>query len=233
VTTSTGKSAFRRGFLDGLPFVLTGAPFGLLFGVVATEAGLKLYESMSMSVLVIAGASQLTALAQMQEQAPVLLVIAAALAVNLRMAIYSAALAPHIGGAPFWQRALAAYILVDNAYATSIAEYEKRPEQPVAVKMAYFFGTALPVWVAWYLSTLAGALIGRGVPDSWALDFALPVAFLAILAPMVRTLAHLVAALVSLAASLALAVLPFNTELLVAAVLAMMAGAEVERRRGR
>jgi predicted branched-subunit amino acid permease len=68
------------------------APFGLLLGAVSTEAGLNLIETMTMTVLVIAGAAQFTALALLEEQAPMLIVIIAALTVNLRMAIYSAAL---------------------------------------------------------------------------------------------------------------------------------------------
>jgi predicted branched-subunit amino acid permease len=47
---------------------------------------------MTMTVLVIAGAAQFTALALLEEQAPMLIVIIAALAVNLHMAMYSAAL---------------------------------------------------------------------------------------------------------------------------------------------
>lgn len=229
---TTGKSAFVRGFVDGLPFTLTGAPFGFLFGLVATEAGFDLVEVMATAALVVAGAAQFTALAQMQDGAPVALILAAALAVNLRLAIYSAALAPHLGPAPLWQRALAAYMLVDNAYATAAAEYERRPDTPLPLKMVYFVATALPVLLVWLPATFAGAQLGVALPPEYGLDFAIPVAFLAILAPMVRTLAHLAAALTSLAVSLALAVLPYNTELLVAALLAMIAGAEVERRRG-
>ena len=99
-------STFWRGFRDGSPFVLGTAPFGLVFGVLATEAGLNLLEVMSMCVLVIAGAAQFAALAQMQDSAPVILVVAAALTVNLRMAMYSASIAPHLKDAPFWQRAV-------------------------------------------------------------------------------------------------------------------------------
>ncbi len=72
------------------------APFGLLFGVVATEAGLNLVETLTLTVLVIAGAAQFTALALLEDQAPTIIVIIASLAVNLRMAMYSAALFPHL-----------------------------------------------------------------------------------------------------------------------------------------
>ncbi|MGB5557130.1 MAG: AzlC family ABC transporter permease [Paracoccaceae bacterium] len=229
---TTTKSAFWRGFRDGSPFILGAAPFGLLFGVLATEAGMNLVEVMSMGVLVIAGASQFTALAQMQENAPVVMVLAAALAVNMRMAMYSAALAPHLGPAPFWQRAVAAYILVDNTYAVSAAEFHRRPDQTTGQKMAFYIGCAIPVWVVWYAATLTGALLGQTIPPEFALDFAVPIAFLAIVAPMLRTIAHVAAALTSMILGLALAFLPYSSGLLIAAAVAMIVGSEIERRMG-
>jgi hypothetical protein len=66
---------------------------------------------------VIAGASQFAALQLMSENAPTLIVVASALAVNLRMAMYSAALAPHLGPASLKDRALIAYMNVDQSYA--------------------------------------------------------------------------------------------------------------------
>ena len=230
---TTTKSAFWRGFRDGSPFILGVMPFGLLFGVLGTEAGLDLVEVMGMSVLVIAGAAQFAALSQMQENAPVIMVLAAALAVNLRMAMYSASLAPHLGDAPFWKRAAVAYILVDNTYAVSIAEYDRHPAQSTRDKLAFYFGSAVPALVFWYASTLTGALLGQTIPPEFALDFAVPIAFMAIVAPMLRTLAHVAAALTSIVLALALAFLPYSAGLLIAAAAAMVVGAEVERRMGR
>ena len=72
---------------------------------------------MGFSVLLIAGASQFTALQQMLDGAPVWIVLAAALTVNLRMAMYSAAMIPHFGDAPLWQRLLIAFFNVDQSYS--------------------------------------------------------------------------------------------------------------------
>ncbi len=83
---SVGKF-FWQGMKAGSPFIIVVVPFGLLFGVVATEAGLNLVETMSMSFLVIAGASQFAALSLMQENAPLLIILGTALAVNMRMAM--------------------------------------------------------------------------------------------------------------------------------------------------
>lgn len=139
MTSTATKSTFWRGIRDGLPFVLGAAPFGLVLGVLMSEAGLNIVEVMSMSVLVIAGAAQFAALAQMQDSAPVLLVVAAALTVNMRLAMYSASIAPHLKGAPLWQRAIAAYVLVDNTYAVSIAEFDNNPTQSMPKKNGLLF----------------------------------------------------------------------------------------------
>jgi len=55
-----------------------------------------------------------------------------------------------------------------------------------------------------------------------------PITFLALTAPMLRTPAHVAAAVVSVAGTLALTVMPYGTGLLVAAVVAMAVGVAVE-----
>ncbi|MGB0497742.1 MAG: AzlC family ABC transporter permease [Rubricella sp.] len=232
--SSEERRQFTRGVLDGAPFIIVVGPFGLLFGVVATEAGLNLAETMAMTVLVIAGAAQFTAIALMEENAPTIVVILTALAVNLRMALYSASMAPHLGQAAWWKRALVAYFLVDQAYASSIARYQDRPTMPVSEKLAYFFGVILPVAPFWYLMTYVGAVAGEAIPPEYALDFAVPITFLALIAPMMRSLPHVVAAVVSVALALALIWVPYSLGLLIAAGVAMVAGglteAALERR---
>lgn len=228
--TTTGNSAAREGLRDGWPFIFAAGPFGMLFGVVATEAGLDLAQIMGMSVVVIAGAAQFTALAQMQDAAPVAIVIIAGLAVNLRMAMYSAALSPHIRPAPLWQRIIAAYCNLDNSFATGSVRFEAEPDRPTAWKIRYYLASAVPALTAWISLTYLGALTGEAIPDSLPIDFAVPLTFLAIIAPLLRTLAHLAAALTSVVVALLLAGLPFNIGLLIAAVLAMAVGVQVERR---
>lgn len=225
---SPTRRAFFAGVRAGLPFLLVIIPFALVFGVAAAEAGWSVAQTMGMSIGVIAGASQFTALQLLADQAPTLIVIATALAVNLRMAMYSASMAPHIGGAPLWQRALAAYVLVDQTYGTAINHYTLHPGMTRAEKLAYFFGAVAPVCGPWYAATYMGAVAGGAIPEGFALDFAVPITFIALVAPTLGSLPHLAAAFVSVAASLALIWLPFNLWLLVAAILAMLTGAGVE-----
>ncbi|AXI51878.1 MULTISPECIES: AzlC family ABC transporter permease [Sulfitobacter] len=225
---TTTKSAFRKGLADAAPFVLVIIPFASLFGILATEAGLNVFETLAFSVVVIAGAAQFTALQLMQEHAPTAIVLASALAVNLRMAMYSASLTPYIGSAPLWQRALAAYLTVDQSYVCAMAQYEKQPDMTIPQRMAYFFGCVTPIVPLWYLFTLVGAMVGAQIPESWALDFALPITFLAMIAPMFRTPAHVVAALVASVAGLLTAGVPYSLGLIIAGLAGMMAGAQTE-----
>jgi predicted branched-subunit amino acid permease len=228
MATTTTKSAYWKGVADGLPFVLVIIPFSTLFGLLATEAGLNVFETLAFSVVVIAGAAQFTALQLMQENAPTIVVLASALAVNLRMAMYSASLTPYIGAAPLWQRAATAYLTVDQAYVCAISQYEKHPQMTIPERISYFFGAVTPVVPLWYGFTFIGAFLGAQIPDSWALDFAIPITFLAMIAPMFRTAAHVVAALVAVVVSLLAAQIPYSLGLIVAGVAGMMAGAQTE-----
>ena len=228
MTAATAKSAYLQGIRDGWPFLFMAVPFALLFGVVAGEAGLELIETAAFSLLVIAGASQFAALQMMVEGAAIPLILLAALAVNLRMAMYSASLVPHLGTAPLWQRALIAYLNFDQTYLVSIAKYEDAPSMSVRDKVRFFLGVATPIAPAWLAATVAGALLGQAIPPDYALDFIVPIMFLAMVAPMLRTIAHVAAALVSICVALALVWLPSGVGLLIAAACAMLTGAGVE-----
>ena len=229
MTSSNPKRHFLRGCRDALPFILVIVPFALLFGVVATEAGLNVAEVMGFTVLVIAGAAQFAAVHLMAENAPTLIVILTALAVNLRMAMYSASLTPYLGKASIWKRALVAYVMVDQAYALSQIKFEQEPDLTVPERVAYYLGTVAPLVPLWYGAAYVGAVAGTQIPAGFALDFALPITFIAMIAPALRTLAHVAAATTSVILALLMAWMPYGSGLLVAAFGAMIIGAQVEQ----
>ncbi len=98
-------------------------------------------------------------------------------------------------------------------------------------KFLFFAGTTvlmLPLWIA---GTWVGAVAGDALPEQLDLEFAMPIMFLALTAPMVRTIAHLGAAVTSVVCALLFAVLPSGLGILAAGLCAMIVGAEIERRR--
>lgn len=224
----SNRLAFRSGFVDCAPFILIALPFSMAFGVVARDAGLDVFQAFAMSVVVIAGASQFTALALLQDQAPVIIALVAGLAVNLRMALYSAALVPHLGHAGLGTRALISYLMVDQAFAVAVKRYEEDPPLAPSEKTAYYFGCMTLICPVWYGGTLTGAIIGEAIPHELSLDFAVPVCFIALTAPLLRSLPHLIAAATAIATSVLFAGLPWQLGLCVAAVTAMIAGAQSE-----
>jgi len=227
---SNPRRAFFRGAGQSLPFFVVIVPFAMLFGVLSAEAGLGPWETQIFSVSVFAGASQLAALQLMQDQAPLLVILATGLAVNLRMMMYSVALTPHLGGAPLGVRAVIAYFLVDQSFALSMAEFEKRAALSGAEKVAFFFGTVAPLTVMWNIATAIGVQMGRAVPESWGLDFAMPITFIGMTAAMLRSRPHGVAMVVSVGVTLLLWAMPYGTGLLVGAAAGMAAGAIAEAR---
>jgi 4-azaleucine resistance transporter AzlC len=232
MTLSTDRVLWRKGFRAGMiacaPFIAVVIPFAVLFGVVAKDAGLDLLQVMTMAIVVIAGSSQFTAIALMQDHAPVFVVVIASLAVNLRMAMYSAALQPHVGKASLTERMIMAYMMVDQSFAVSVKTYEARPEMMLREKVGYYFGCIACVGPFWYAGCLAGALIGKAMPPELNLDFAVPICFISLLAPMLRSLPHIVAALASCVSWAVFSGLPWNLALIVAGAVGMAVGAQVE-----
>lgn len=226
----TPKEAFWHGFWQSSPFLIVILPFGLLFGITAMDAGMSLAQVLGFSTLVLAGASQFTAVQLLADHAPLWVVILSALAVNLRMAMYSASLVPWLGDAAPRRRALLAYLMIDQTYATSIQHYERFPRLSLQQRLAYFGGTALATCLPWPIISMVGATIGRAIPPSLGLDFAIPITFLAMIAPLLRSVPHMVAAFTAVVLSLLFSPLPNGLGVLAAAPLAMMAGAETERR---
>ena len=226
----TPKSAAIMGAKNGSPFILVLLPFAVLFGVLANQAGLSIEAALGFSFLVIAGSAQFAALQLLTEDAAIPLILLASLSVNLRMAMYSASLVPHLGKAPIWQRALVAYLNFDQAFAVSSAKYQDEPDWSISAKVAYFLGVAAPLATVWYIMTLVGVLVGTSIPQDWGLDFILPITFLGLFAPMLRTLAHLAAAVTSVLVALFFADLPSGMGVLIGAFCAMIVGVLVETR---
>ena len=174
----SAKHDFRNGLVDIAPVLIAAVPIGLLWGTLAAGKGLSALEAFLMSSLVFAGAAQFVALEVWHLPVPVLLLTFTAFIVNVRHVLMSASISRHIPSIPKRLHPLVAYFLVDESWALS----EKRALTQ-HVSLAYFMGTALPMWICWQASTTTGALLGKTVGDPAALgiDFAFSAMFIGIL----------------------------------------------------
>lgn len=221
------RSDLRRGIRDVAPLLPGIVPFGMVAGIASVTAGLRLGEAVAMSVVVFAGASQLAALDLLGADAPLAVVVVTATVINLRMLMYSASIAPYLRDlSAKWKGGLA-YLLTDQAYALSVANY--RSERSFDRK-AYYLGVALTLWVVWQLTTATGVFLGTGVPDAWGLEFAVPLVFLALLVPAMEDGPTTIAAVASGGVAVVGAGLPLNVGLLVAATVGILVGLVAETR---
>lgn len=226
----TVRDAFVAGARDVAPVVVGIIPFGLVAGAAAVDAGLGIEGAVALSTLVFAGASQLATIDLLARDAPMLVILATVVIINLRMAMYSAALSPVLSYAPTRQRLGAAYLLVDQAFALTVGRDAMRPGAPHAI--AYYFGTGTLLWVNWQVMTVVGALVGSSIPDWLPLSATIPLVFLALLVPSMSDRPTVVAGVVSGVVATLGAGLPANAGLLVGAFSGIAAGTVVALRAG-
>jgi predicted branched-subunit amino acid permease len=193
-----------------------------------TAGGIPPIEAMALSIVVYAGASMLAATQLLAGDTPIVVILVTALFINLRFMMYSASLRPHLAQlAPRWKLA-AGYLLADNAYGLTIARFSEHPGLPG--KAAYFFGAAVTVWLTWQVTVAAGIAVGAGLPAAWRLEFAGPLAFIALTVPLLRDRTMAAAALVAGIVAVATWSLPARTGIAAAAFVGLAAGMLLRKR---
>lgn len=228
---SSRATEFWGGVRAQLPILLGTTPFGMIYGIAATKAGLPVEVALGMSLFVFAGSSQFIAAELFAGATPGLIIVLTTLGVNLRHMLYSASLAPHVRHLSRAWKYLLAFLLTDEAYAVAITHYERGlsvPDHDTA-RHWYTLGAGLTLWVSWQLSTAAGVLLGAQVPPGWGLDFTLALTFIALLIPTLKNRPAVLAALGAGIVALAAHSLPYNLGLVAAVLAGIAIGLGAER----
>jgi 4-azaleucine resistance transporter AzlC len=213
---------FFGGVRGSLPILIGVIPFAMITGVGAVSVGLTFVETMGMSVIIFAGASQLVVYQLMGAGSPWLIMVLTAWVINLRFTMYSATLAPYFQKLSTWQKAVLAYMLSDQAFGVSLSHFMMANKE--VNHRWYYFGSAFTIWVAWQISAAIGALLGALVPASWGFDFAFPLSFMALMFAALRDRPTVVAALAGGIIAVLAKGLPYNTGLVLATFLGIAAG---------
>lgn len=222
------KSAFVAGGRATLPLLLGIVPFGVITGVAMVASGIPPLMAMLASIIIYAGASMVASAQLLASGTPALLIVATTLFINLRFMMYSASLRQHFVHAPRGWRLLIAYLLADNVYGLTLARFADRPDD--SGKLGYYLGAGSTVWLGWQLAVLGGIVIGAGVPASWRLEFAAPLAFIAMSVPLLRDRAMVAAALAAGATVVLAHALPLKLSIAAAALTGIVIGMLFERK---
>lgn len=217
---------FWAGVRAELPLLIGVFPFGMIYGALALGAGISSAASQMMSSIVFAGSSQFITTQLVSESAPGFVIVLTIAVVNLRHMLYSASLAPYLAPLSTRWKVLLSYLLTDEAYAPTIIKYESDGMRPHS--HWFLFGAGLALWSIWQISTALGIFLGAAIPESWSLDFALPLTFIAMVVPVLKGRPYIAAAVSAGLVALAAYSLPYRLGLILAALVGIAVGTYLE-----
>jgi 4-azaleucine resistance transporter AzlC len=226
--TDTIKTLAKK-LSPALPVVMGYLPVGFAYGVLAVNAGLTTAETILMSLIVFAGSAQLMAVNFFALGINPVSIILTTLIVNLRHLLMSASLSPYMKNWRKFEVAGFCFELTDETFAVHSLRFAGGEiEAPPAMEINAV------CQCAWVIGSLTGALAGNLITDvrPFALDYALPAMFIALLILQVRSRLHVWVAVIGGAASLALwgaGLTQWNV--ILATVIAATLGAVVETQR--
>jgi predicted branched-subunit amino acid permease len=218
--------AFIEGAKDMLPATPGIAAWGLMTGVAMTQSGLSLAESLAMTFIVFAGSAQLASLPLIAAGAPMWVILATAMCINLRFVVFSAHLRAFLKTFPKIERIPLGYIIGDLTYVLFIQRHPKPAETEAGrlEQAAYLAGHSACNWASWIIPSILGSVFAAFIPQHWGLGFAGVLALLGVAASMASNRLRLLAASVAALAAVVAFALPLKLNVLVAIAAAVAVG---------
>lgn len=220
--TPSPEAEARTAVREALGVAVATSAYGVSFGALAVAAGLDIWQTCVLSLVMFTGGSQFAFVGVLSGGGLAALpaAVASAALLGVRNVAYAIRMSPVIGQG-FWRRAAATQFTIDESVAVSLAQRTPR------ARTLGFWVTGLGIYAGWNLSTLAGALLGDvlGDPRAWGLDAAAAAAFLALLWPRLRQRQAIVVGVAAavVAAAMTPALMP-GIPVLLAAVVAIVVG---------
>ena len=181
-----GLKSFLGGLKTSVPVMMGFIPVAIAFAIMATSAGLDGFESVAMSVMVYAGASQMMAVGMIAEGAGYLAIVVATFIMNFRHFIMSTCVFERMKRngkkTGLAMKLFCSFGVTDESFAIFTTSDTKKCDK------WYFTGVFLGPYLSWILGTLVGVLLGAVLPEivSNSLGIALYAMFIALLVPNVK-----------------------------------------------
>lgn len=221
ITEKLTYKLILRALLDVLPLAVAVVPWGILTGALAIQIGMTAWQAQCMSLLVFAGAAQLSSMTLMSAMASSWTILGTTVVISARHLLYSMTFRQHVSTLPLPWRISIAFVLTDEMFAVSHAYTQRTGKFSPWHALVSGFG----FYVIWNLATLVGIVAGDYVNniDELGLDFAIVAIFIAMTFDRVRENPVLVAIVVS--GVVAVLVKPIFTDayILIAGLLGMCA----------
>src|SRR6056300_70111 len=189
----TKWKVFKEGVFEELPLQVGVFPFGIIYGIMAIETGLTPLQAFLMSSIIFGGASQIVFLQLFSSGSSMAVLVTSVGAINSRHFLYSLSMLEFLKKLSLKWRIILGYLLTDEAYAVSIRKFMNEP--PNRFLHFHLLGTGITLFLSWQISTLTGVLLGGGLPQFLNLQFIIPLTFIAIIIPMVKSFSTLLVVL--------------------------------------
>ncbi len=188
-------SLYSKAVVAILPLSIAIIPWGVLTGALAMQAGLSLVQAQCLSLLVFAGAAQLSGISMMATGVPLVSIYGSTAVISARHLLYSIVFRSHVEQLSLPKRLAVAFVLTDEMFAVS----EAHTKRTGAFSLPFALVSGFTFYLVWNLSTLMGILIGNrfGNLESLGLDFAIVATFVAMTFDQLKRVPEVVAVIVS------------------------------------
>ncbi len=202
-----------------MPFIIGMIPMAISTGVFGVEKNLSIFETTMMSLIVFAGAVQVTTPDLLLQNAPLWIIVATALLINVRFLMFSAILQSRIQSVPLLLKPLLSHIMTDQVLALFSNKSTNKDHT------YEWLGAGLSFWIIWQIGVFVGAYLGNVVPQYLSLEYTLPITFLFFGVMMLKKLTHLITALVTIISiTILYPIMPIGSGLITSIIIGACAG---------
>ncbi len=205
---------FKQGVLQELPLQLGVFPFGIIYGVMAIESGLTFLQALLMSSIIFGGASQIAFVQLLSNSTPYGVIVTTVGAINSRHLLYSISMVEYLNKLSLSWRVTLAYLLTDEAYAVSIRKFINHSDN--SILHYHLLGSGITLFLSWQISTLFGVWLGNDLP--------IPLTFIAIIIPMIKSKSTLITVISSGISALIFKNLDINFWIILSGLTGILAG---------
>lgn len=181
------ESELKKGLQAGVSIGIGYFPIALTFGLLAKTTGLTISETILMSMIVFAGASQYMSLTLLTLGTGIFEIILTTFIVNIRHFLMSAALNEKAEDDRTINKMIYSFGLTDETFSVAAMRDAK-------VTTGYMIGLNFVAYSSWVVNSGLGHLIGANLPKALqeSMSVALYAMFIGLLVPSMKTGAKVV-----------------------------------------
>ncbi|MFD2443131.1 AzlC family ABC transporter permease [Bacillus sp. CGMCC 1.16607] len=175
------SSDFKRGIQAGISIAIGYFPIALTFGLLAKTTGLSIGETVMMSLIVFAGASQYISLSLLSLGTGTFEIILTTFIVNIRHFLMSASLNEKVEEDHTFFKVLYSFGITDETFSVAATKEG-------SVSTGYIFGVISISYASWVVNSAIGHLVGASLPKTLqeSMTVALYAMFVGLLVPSMK-----------------------------------------------